>query len=64
MEGPLVLFWVSKVAANTAFLVELQALALAVLAVQSVLPRAGLLAILQRYRIDRFVAVLAARLQR
>ena len=35
MEGPLVLFLGSKVAANTAFfLVELRALALAVLAVQ------------------------------
>jgi len=38
------------------FLVELRALALAVLAVQSALPRAGLLAFLQRSRIDRFVA--------
>jgi hypothetical protein len=44
MEGPLVLFSVSKVAANTAFLVELRALALAVLAVQ-VLPRSRLRAI-------------------
>ena len=56
MEGPLVLFLVSKVAANTAFfLVELRALALAVLAVQ-VLRERGYLQFLQRFRIDRFVA--------
>ena len=57
MEGPLVLFLGSKVAAKySVFVIELRALALAVLAVQVCCRARGMLQFLQRSRIDRFVA--------